>query len=195
MKKVALFIVGSLLYVGCSSKATSQMSVKNKNQVVNIGKSGNLLFYAYLKEGDTLTRISKTKLEPINDEEIIRVYSKGYYPIFNLNHSLEAIDICSYGLTGTFKGKNKSFCTSYYSKVETPIANTVANVLFSPILLVTAPLTGSAMYIQKEFSKFLFKKALRGTNLELIKEQILKHPTVLDSGEMSVAEINKFLKY
>jgi hypothetical protein len=195
MKKVALFIVGSLLYVGCSSKATSEISVKNKNQVVHIGKSGDLLFYAYLKDGETLTRISKKQLDAKEDEEIVRVYSEGYYPIFNLNSGLEAIDMCGYGLTGTFKDGNKFFCTSNYSKVEAPVTNTMLNILISPVLLLNASLGNSATYVQKEFFQSLFKNAIKGTNLESIKDEVLKHPNILDGGAMTVTEINKFLEY
>ena len=108
--KIFIFLFMLFLYTGCSTKQPNniiQTQMEQKEiQKINIAKSGNFLFYAYLENGDRLTRISKNKLKVIGDEEIIRVYKNGYYPLFDIpdKHFLCGTGLATQGIGKGNKG-------------------------------------------------------------------------------------------
>jgi len=180
--KIWIFIF-MLLYVGCSTKQSNNI-LKSKIQQkqihkINIAKNGKFLFYAYLKDGNKLTRISKRKLKTFEDEEIIKVYSNGYYPLYHIpnKHFL-----CGTGLVAHGIGKNKKggyeytfnngnqteqrplLCNSHY------ISTNIGKNILRKVILLGAPLEGSILL--KNFDKEKFKEAILESGLNSLKNRL-----------------------
>ncbi len=159
--------------MGCSTKQSADilgLKIEQKEKpMINIAKSGDFLFYAYLEGGDKLTRISKTKVPQGEYEEIIRVYSYGYYPIYDIPS--KSITCGKEIAKVNYTKKNLNFCTSYYTKVFSKTLSVLGNAL-----LVT--FTGTYVYFP-DFDPELFKKSIEKSKLPQIKQLIEKHPIIM----------------
>ncbi len=148
-----------IFLLGCSTK--NYNSTKNSQHQINIVKSGDFLFYAFLKKGEEVTRISKKILAPQKDEEIIRVYQKGYYPVY---------DIFTKGKTCSSRDeeKSKDFCNSLYTEVDSPTRDTVMNTLGSVIGLTLV----NGFQYHKKFSTDKFKYSILTSKLPFIVKKL-----------------------
>ena len=148
-----------ILYIGCGSKQHPMTNIHNKN--INISKNGNFLFYAYLSDNH-ITKISKKILTIQKDEEVIRVYTNGYYPIY---------DIYSKGKICFSKGNSlaENFCNSNYTEADSQIMDTSLNILGSIVGLTLA----KGVQYHKVFAPQKFQKAIILSQLPLIKKTIL----------------------
>jgi hypothetical protein len=187
MIKVFSFVVISLLYVGCSSKDISHVNNKKGNHVINIAKSGDFLFYAYLEDGEKLIRVSREKLKAKDDEEIVRVYRDGYYPVYD-----RKVETCQYTAIGSVSSGDKIFCKSHYVGTDglENIGGTVANIVMSPLLVLTAMAGSTAVLLKEHFIPKLLKEAIASSSLPRVKDVIFNNPSILlEKKELYVNEV------
>jgi len=177
MKKLFFILLILLLIIGCSSKIVELKLNKveqKKIDNIDIVKNKNLLFYAYLKDGYILTRISSKKLIAKKKEEIIHIYKNGYFPDYDISQKRKA---CGYNVAGEpVEAKNIYFCKSNYT-----IASQVARDIFANTLVgffsAGFSLVGVGnMHVKKFFPK-LFKKAIIKSKLIEIKK-VLKNKKI-----------------
>jgi len=178
MQKNILFLIFIIFYWGCSYK-NNNIPIPSKEKI-NISKSKNFLFYAYLKNGVELTRVSKKLLSIEKNEEAIRVYKNSYYPIY---------DIFSKGV-GCYTNKTyntNSFCSSMYIKNDTPVQDTVLNSMGSVLGLTIA----NGFNYHKVFDNKKFKQAIIKSRLPLIKKYIDNRFDILYIGKIKIGIPNK----
>jgi len=159
MQKNILFLIFLIFYWGCSYK-NNNIPIANKKNI-NISKSKDFLFYAYLKNGVELSKVSKKLLPIEKHEEVIRVYKNSYYPIY---------DIFSKGV-GCYTNKTykiNSFCSSIYIKNDSPVQDTVLNSMGSFLGLTIA----NGFNYHKVFDNKKFKQAIIKSQLPLIRNYI-----------------------
>ena len=176
--RVSIILVISLLYVGCSTKEV------NYSDSIQINKDGGLLFYAYMEDGDKLTRVSKELVKPKNDEEIIRVYKNGYYPIYSKKE-----EQCGYNLAGFIRDGDIAFCKSNYVELDSVLASTIANIVALPLGVINSTIGGSAVFSNKVFSSSLLKEAISSSSLPKIKNIVSSNLTVLERGVLNKRDI------
>lgn len=181
--RLSIIIAISLLYAGCSTKNLSN------NSAIKINQDGGLLFYAYMENGNELSRISKEQIKVKNKEEIIRVYKNGYYPIY-----LKMSSTCGYNVMGFVRSGDVMLCKSNYIEMDSPIASGIASVIALPIGLVNSSIGGSAVLVDKSFSASLFEKAIISSGLPRVKSIISSDLTVLDMGVLSKTDISNIRK-
>jgi hypothetical protein len=145
-----------LLFIGCSTKQPSIIKLTDKEKSIKISKKGNFLFYAYLKNGNEVKKISKEILDYSNNEEIIRVYDNGYFPIYD---DIYGVEKCNYILLN----QEKHFCRSFY----TVKASDNAKNFMAKIILKTAG--------GKIFSNYKFKSSIIEAKLPQIKNLLEKN--------------------
>ena len=150
-----------LFYQGCSLKEPilKESSQNYKQQDINISKQGSLLCYAYLKDGKELTKISKKLTTLKEGEEVVRIYQRGYYPLY---------DIYQNGKNCNSKNNSnaKKFCNSFYTQKDSVGLDTSLNVLASIFGLTLS----SGFEYHKIFSQKNFKVSIFISNLPLIKK-------------------------
>jgi len=163
MLRGLFFII--LLYQGCSLKKEPILKESNhhykKQEDINISKQGSLLYYAYLKDGKELIRVSKKLTSVKEGNEVIRVYQRGYYPLY---------DIYKNGQSCNSKNSRNSkfFCNSFYTEKDSVGLDTSLNVLASLFGLTLS----SGFEYHKVFSSSLFQEAILKSQLLLVKEAI-----------------------
>ncbi len=178
MQKNILFLIFLIFYWGCSYK-NNNIPIPS-NEKINISKSKNFLFYAYLKNGVKLIKISKKLLPIEKNEEVIRVYKNSYYPVY---------DIFSKGI-GCYTNKTyrtNSFCSSMYIKNNTPVQDTVLNSMGSVLGLTIA----NGFNYHKVFDNKKFKQAIIKSKLPLIKKYIDNNFDILYISKIKIDIPNK----
>ena len=168
--RVLIVVMMIFMYMGCSTKQSSDilnLKIQQKEtSSINIAKSGDFLFYAYLKEGDRLTKISKNKNVPKSeDEEIVRVYSNGYYPIYN------KLDQKKFACSLLRPSENADYCHSYYTFTSI-VKDSVKKVILTAISLGIGVLMADT-YIAR-FSSKKFKQSILKSGLNKIRKQLSK---------------------
>ena len=171
--RILILIIMMFIYIGCSTKqSTDILSLKIQQKeipTINIAKSGKFLFYAYLENGNKLTRISKKQLKVIGDEEIIQVYTNGYYPNYNI---LPKERGCGHNLEGkAFEENSVLFCQSNYTEssrlVREIFANTVVGFFSGGMSLI-----GLGYIHFLSFSPKKFKTAILQSGLNNFKNKL-----------------------
>jgi len=185
MRKIWIIFL-SFFLIGCSEKASNLILKSNVNPI-NIAKSGNFLFYAYLEDGEELTRISISKL-PIDEdknEEIVRVYENGYYPIYDIPRDSK---ICGKHFDGTkIKAKkigSYAFCHSNYIKTASIGGEILGRALMGVVSLGIYPIMYGTV-VHKDFNRELFQQSIIKSRLSKIKNLILYRPNILKNSYLS----------
>lgn len=124
---ISLFML--VFLIGCSTNTPIQETSKINNNI-EISNYGNLLGYAYLKNGSELLKITTLLDNNLNDLEIIKIYESGFYPDYLIpNKSV----ICPIGEMAQKNYENQVICNSAFSTVSTGktiFANTMMSRYF-----------------------------------------------------------------
>ena len=166
--RVLIVVMMMFVYIGCSTKqSTDILSLKIRQKetpTINIAKSGDFLFYAYLKEGYRLTKVSKKREPKGEDEEIVRVYSDGYYPIYD---KLSDKKVMPCDLNSKIRS---DYCRSYYTYTNHIIGDTISKALLTAITFGLGIVTAGKYSVN--FSSEKFKQSILKSGLNKFKNKL-----------------------
>ncbi len=185
--KISIILI-SLFFLGCSKtnkfykKDNIILNQKELQEIknINIYKYGKFLFYAYLKNGLELTRVSKKQLSTKNNEEVIRVYENAYYPIYNLSRDTQD-SFCGANSITNYDQVNYNFCKSHYL-TNAYLSNTIADEIAGAIttLGIYNIATGDkhiAKFDHNKFKKYIVKSKLPKFK-KIISEKLIDNSSV-----------------